>query len=176
MLSFPKSSFYSCGAAQFPCSKSYCCGIMELKKKKKICCWWNISCVVMVVIRGEQGLSSSFFIPAKSLWCCPTEDQLCRKGSDVLSKLRFLLWIFYWKNTGGRELVYGFEGQDMVRNHMRNVRFCTEKDGPILKELCSQCAHLAKRASKDLEALVFKGGGDTTHKRWDGREGRLLYE
>lgn len=36
MLSFPKSSFYSCGAAQFPCSKSYCCGIMELKKKKKI--------------------------------------------------------------------------------------------------------------------------------------------
>lgn len=56
--------------------------------------------------------------------------------------------------------MYGFEGQDVVRNRMRNVRFYTEKDGPVLEELRSQCTQLGKRASKDLEAIVFKWWGN----------------
>jgi len=42
---------------------------------------------------------------------------------------------------------------------MRDVRFCTEKDGSIMKELCSQCTHLGKKkASRDLESPSSQRG------------------
>lgn len=43
------------------------------------------------------------------------------------------------------------EGKEMMRNHGRNVRCCTEQEGPVLKELC-------RSVSQDLEALMGKGG------------------
>lgn len=45
----------------------------------------------------------------------------------------------------------------MVRNHMRNVRFCSEKDKPVLKELCGQCTW-AKEAQGMWKHLFSKGG------------------
>lgn len=90
---FSQIIFLLCGAAHFPCNKSQCCRIKTRTKKPhnpKNPCLLLVKHQLCDNIchqrRRARAIFILFFIPTKSVQCCPTEDPLRRKSSDVLSK------------------------------------------------------------------------------------------